>query len=699
MSQDIEPVFQKTAVNQAIGTILQYKPKVFSSADTLRGAGVKNSEWPACMMPFFALVLVESRLLRLRDEKLVEFQNEEGRSWEETNVEDQSWMKNSIQFENYGYHEELVLHGKSLATVCTNNAGNFKQRLLDYVGGYDDNTRLLLGVGYSKGSLKFMDLEGVADYLASLTNDPLYAFAKKWADINFKALNNSEITTLEEHIKREWGDMSAETAGEQFTPFDMIQLAGELAKSMLVRNGAPSILNIYDMTCGGGNFLFAMEDELKAAFPQASIVSSGQELNPQLYALAAIEARFRSAATIKYGNTLTDDQFAGKSFDVIFANPPYGGDWKDYKDQIAADASGRFDSKRMPSISDSQLLFMQHAHSHLSQDGIGFIVHSGSSLFSGDAGSGESETRRFLLQETDSVEAIVQMPKGEFFNTSINTYMWVLNKNKPADRKNKVILINAETLCTKLKRSLNVKTVEIDAKSREVIAQLLNTFVSGPYSRLVSVDDVLYNNVNIQLTHVDESGLFVDEDTVLDSTLQVFFDGQTMDVVDGFVSGVTTSGVEYKKLVGEAMAKAATLQIVVGADTYSYDAEQQVVHLNGQSLGGGKLNVVIKVSKSKKGEIVKAVASIEPVFSKDTEVTPYSQANNQQAIDAFLQRWVTQPYSILEDGTKVGCEINFNKFFPKASSVKPVEDAVNDIAELNAKMAALDATLLELGVQ
>ena len=686
-------------MSQSIGSILQYKPKVFSSADTLRGAGVKNSEWPACMMPFFALVLVESRLLRLRDEKLVEFQNEEGRPWDETNTDDQTWMQSSIQFENYGYHEELVLHGKSLATVCTNNAGNFKQRFLDYVGGYDDNTRMLLGVGYSKGSLKFMDLEGIADYLASLANDPLYPFAKKWASIDFKALNNSEITTLEEHIKREWGDMSAETAGEQFTPFDMIQLAGELAKSMLARNGSPSILNIYDMTCGGGNFLYAMEDELKAAFPQASIVSSGQELNPQLFALAAIEARFRSAATIKYGNTLTDDQFATKAFDVIFANPPYGGDWKDYKNQIAADVSGRFNEKRMPSVSDSQLLFMQHAHAHLSPEGIGFIVHSGSSLFSGDAGSGESETRRFLFQETDSVEAIVQMPKGEFFNTGINTYMWVLNKNKPADRKNKVILINAETLCTKLKKNLNMKNVEIDTASRQLIAQLLGTFVSGPYSRVVTVDELLYNNVNIQLTHVDETGLFVKEEVVLDSTFQVSCDGQTMDVVDGVVSGVTISGAEYKKSMGDAIGNASKLQILVGADTYVYDAEQQVVHLNGQSLGGGKLDVSVKVSKSKKGETVKAVASVEPVFTKDTEVTPYSHGGNQQAIDAFLQRWVAQPYTILEDGTKVGCEINFNKFFPKASNVKPVLDAVKDIAELNAKMAALDATLLELGVQ
>lgn len=686
-------------MSQTLGAgILQFKSSVFASADTLRGAGVKTSEWPTHMMPFFALALVESRLLRLRDSKLEEFQTDYDRPWDALIEDDREWMKTSIECEHYGYHDDLVMEGMCLKIACSSEGGNVLQRLLDYVGGYDEETRKLLGVGYGKGGIRFMDFEGIASYLSSLPNQPLYAFAKKWADIDFKQLNNSEITNLEELIKREWGDMSAETAGEQFTPFDMIQLAGHLAETMLARQGEPSILNIYDMTCGGGNFLFAMEDHLKEVFPTTSIVSYGQELNPQLYALSAIEARFRNSATIKYGNTLTDDQLSDKSFELIFANPPYGGDWKDVQTQVRADASGRFSSKRMPSVSDSQMLFLQHAHHHLTPDGIGFIVHSGSSLFSGDAGSGESETRRYLFQETDSVEAIVQMPKGEFFNTGINTYMWILNKNKPADRKSKVLLINAETLCTKLKKNLNQKNVEIDEDSRAVIAQALAAFVDGPYTRVVSTDDVLYNNVTIQLAHADESGLAIQSALPLDTTFVLSADSVVVaNVVDSIVAikdvDVDANGVER---IQRCIEQATVLSIAQDNDTYSYNVSDQTVALNGVALGGGKLDIKVKLTKYKKEVVIKIVAALQPVLTKDVEVAPHSSVDNQQAIDDFLKRWVTQPYTI--EGFKVGCEINFNKFFPKASTVKPVADVLQELVALNAKLALLDATLLELGV-
>ncbi|MCX7146513.1 MAG: N-6 DNA methylase [Sulfuritalea sp.] len=260
------------------------------------------------------------------------------------------------------------------------------------------------------------------------------------------------------------------------------------------------------MASGGGNCLFATEDALRDAFPELSVRTRGQELNDALYALAAIEARFRQDARIEWGNTLTNDHFLLDKFDAIVANPPYGVDWKDFKRHLHMDASGRFDPKRMPPTSDGQLLFLQHAAFHLSESGVATIVHSGSTLFSGDAGGGESETRRWLIQEQDIVEAIVQLPKNEFFNTGIHTYLWILNRAKPAARKGHVLLINAEACFTKLKKNLNQKNCEIDEANRTRIVQAFRDFADGPISRKLPIDALLYNKVELELWRHDEDG-------------------------------------------------------------------------------------------------------------------------------------------------------------------------------------------------
>jgi type I restriction enzyme M protein len=219
-----------------------------------------------------------------------------------------------------------------------------------------------------------------------------------------KPFNNSEITTLEEHIKRRWADISAETAGEQYTPDDIIALVAEIVSTKIKDTG--KIVTIYDPTSGGGNLLF------------------GQDWNDALYALAKIESRFRKDSTIRYGNSLTDTYFSHQTFDVVVANPPYGVDWKGYWDDILRDELGRF--KALPSVSDGQLLFTQHIVSQLDDSGISVVVHNGSTLFSGDAGSGESEIRKYFF-DNDYVEAIIQLPTDEFFNTNIYTYLWVFN--------------------------------------------------------------------------------------------------------------------------------------------------------------------------------------------------------------------------------------------------------------------------------
>ncbi len=687
-------------MTQKIGAgLLSCAEIIWSSADTLLGAGIRKSDWPSYMMPFFALMMLESRLRRFRQERIEEFKTEVAEDFKIEHPAHMQWLDYAAKAANKGYHRDLLIHGKGLREICLVPGGNFLNKLLSHLDQYDPATKRLLGIGYAQGHAKFMDMQGKASDLASRDNNPLFPFAQKWASIDLTPFDNSEITTIEEHIKRKWADISAETAGEQYTPTDVIDLASAIIVELRGESqGAAGIADVYDMACGGGNFLFATEDALREAFPGLSVRSFGQELNDALYALAAIEARFRQDARIEWGNTLTNDLFLGEKFDAIVANPPYGVDWKDIKKTLELDASGRFDANRMPPTSDGQLLFLQHAAYHLSEVGVATVVHSGSTLFSGDAGGGESETRRWLLQQQDLVEAIIQLPKNEFFNTGIHTYLWVLNRAKPASRKGFVLLINAESCFTKLKRNLNMKNCEIDAASRERIVQALRDFADGPISRRMTIDQLLYNKVELELWRHDEQGRAIGgTEQINGNQLTIRFDAAEFTVDDGLLNLAPFSDKTVKEAVSlfnDAARQAEQTGVTVtGGLTYQRDNETGAIRVGAVDEGLGVLSVRAKVAKAKGLERAKVDILLDRLLEKDNETVAYASdadANNQ-LIAAFLTRWVHEPWCL--HGAKTGCEINFNRVFPKVSEVRASAVILREIADIEAEMAKLEADI------
>ena len=691
-------------MTQKIGAaLLSCAEKIWATADTLRGAGIKASEWPAYMMPFFALMMLESRLRRFRQARIEEFKTAAATDFKIEDPAHLEWLDYAAKAANKGYHPDLLMHEKGLREVCLVPGGNFLNRLLSHLEQYDPATKRLLGIGYAQGHAKFLDMQGKASDLASRDNNPLFPFAQKWASIDLTPFDNSEITTIEEHIKRKWADISAETAGEQYTPTDVIDLASAIIVELRREGpGGNGIADVYDMACGGGNFLFAAEDALREAFPSLSVRSFGQELNDALYALAAIEARFRQDARIEWGNTLTNDLFLGEKFDAIVANPPYGVDWKDLKKTLELDATGRFDANRMPPTSDGQLLFLQHAAYHLSEVGVATVVHSGSTLFSGDAGGGESETRRWLLQEQDMVEAIIQLPKNEFFNTGIHTYLWVLNRAKPASRKGFVLLVNAESCFTKLKRNLNMKNCEIDAASRERIVQALRDFSDGPIARRLPIDALLYNKVELELWRHDEQGRAISSTEPINGhQLTVRFDQTEFTVDHGVLNLAPLLAERPDRTVKEAVAlfndaarqAEQTMVSIAGGSTYQRDNETGAITVDGEEEGLGVLSVRAKVAKAKGLERAKVDVVLDRLLEKDHETVAYASdadANNQ-LIAAFLNRWVHEPWCL--HGAKTGCEINFNRVFPKVSEVRASSEILRGIAAIEAEMAMLDAEI------
>jgi type I restriction enzyme M protein len=669
--------------------ILQYESKIWATADLLRGCGIKESEWPSFMMPFFALVMIESRLIRMLDEIRTEIGEEAFADIEPSDLQD------IIKDKGQGYNVYIFEKNKTLKDLCANDKA-FHADLDAYLHGYDGETKDLLGVDASEGE-KFLDIKGVITKLNA--KKVLFAYVKEWSGIDLKPFNNSEITTLEEHIKRKWADISAETAGEQYTPDDVIGLIAEIIASKIKESD--TLLKIYDCTCGGGNMLFGVEDRINDKFKRYT-QTYGQDWNDALYALAKIESRFRAGSKIEHGNTLVEDKFYDDYFDVVVANPPYGVSWKGYQKDIEHDKTERF--HYLPSISDGQLLFMQHLIAKLKSDGMGVVVHNGSTLFSGDAGSSESNIRKWML-DNDIVEAIIQLPTDEFFNTGIYTYLWVLNKNKQLAHKNKVMLINASEKFKPLKKSKGSKRKEVDEANRLEIVETLSQYQDTDYAKVFAKEFFYFNKQAILLTNVDEDGNSLAENLKLKPTKlsngERELDKFTITEFnhDSHATLLAYFEQDIKPFIDALDYKEQPLIITTAKESYHFDNNRETLikSTDGkvQALGCGKIVVKASFKKatSKVSERIEISVELTPDTQKDYEIIPFHKddAQNQTAIADFMAKYITKPFAYLDN--VVGVEINFNKVFYKPETLRPVTDILSDIQQLDEQLRTLEAEL------
>ncbi|NES18356.1 MAG: N-6 DNA methylase [Symploca sp. SIO3E6] len=699
----------------AVQNILQYESTIWATADLLRGCGIKESEWPSYMMPFFALVMIESRLVRMFDELKAELGED---TLTEIEPEDLTAL---IQDKGQGYNDYIFEKNQTLKDICQNDK-SFDVDFEAYLHGFDGETKDLLGVDASEGE-KFLDMKGVIAKLKA--KRVLLGYTKEWSSIDLKPFDNSAITTLEEHIKRRWADISADTAGEQYTPDDVIALIAEIIASKI--KDSDRLLKIYDCTCGGGNLLFGVEDRINVKVKRLT-QTFGQDWNDALYALAKIESRFRIDSKIEHGNTLTNDKFDNDEFEVVIANPPYGVDWKGFKKDIDNDKTQRF--QYLPSVSDGQLLFMQHLISKLNADGIGVVVHNGSTLFSGDAGSAESNIRKWML-DIDIVEAIIQLPTDEFFNTGIYTYLWVLNKNKPDNCKDRVMLINASEKFTPLKKNKGSKRKEVDEANRLEIVETLAQFTDNDYARVFDKEFFYFNKQAIRLTNVDEQGrtfanylekgksslklkpvkLENGERTITEFTILSPPEPDSNKHVDSWKDLETYYKEDIKPFVEQLKKDNEKLRIAAEEwDTssgkkqlsivnyqFSIEEETLVKEILGkqEALGCGKIVVksVFKKKTKKLPERIEITVELMPDYQKDYEIIPFyrDETENQAAIEAFMAKYITKPFEYLEN--VVGVEINFNKVFYKPEKLRSVEEILEDIAALDEELRVLEEGL------
>lgn len=355
-------------------------------------------------------------------------------------------------------------------------------------------------------------------------NDKLYyiiqEFNKPAAYMGADKISSTDMGYIFEDLVRRFSESYNEEAGEHFTSRDIIYLMTDILlaedKNMLMDNGV--VKTVYDQTMGTSQMLSAMTERLQEFDRDAEVTTFGQEINPSTYAIAKADTMIRggSPGNMKLGNTLTEDGFPGYTFDYCISNPPFGVDWNSSYKKVKAEhdegENGRF-APGIPRKSDGQLLFTLNALHKLKDDGRMAIIHNGSALFSGAAGSGESEIRRYVI-ENDWLDAIIQLPGDSFYNTGITTYIWIYSKDKPLHREGKVQLIDASEMYEKRRKSIGSKRVDITEDCRELIVQAYGEFINKEYilddrrveSKIMNNEDFGFYKITVESPERDEEG-------------------------------------------------------------------------------------------------------------------------------------------------------------------------------------------------
>lgn len=365
-------------------------------------------------------------------------------------------------------------------------------KLLDDPNTIADSLALYIG-GFSEAAKDVIEKFDFAIQIDRLRRaNVLYQVIGKFADIDLhpEVVSNLEMGYLYEELIRRFSELSNETAGEHFTPREVIRLMVNLLfiddADVLTRPGI--VKTLCDPACGTGGMLSVAEDYLRALNPQARLEVFGQELNAETYAVCRSDMMLKGqdASHIAYGNSFSEDHHDGERFDYLLANPPFGVEWKKVESEVRREAetkgfSGRFGAG-LPRINDGSFLFLQHMICKMKPPEEGgsrvAIVFNGSPLFTGAAGSGESEIRRWII-ENDWLEAVVALPDQLFYNTGISTYFWVVTNRKSPERQGKVQLVDAREYWVKMRKSLGEKRKEISASQIEEITRLYGDFAEG----------------------------------------------------------------------------------------------------------------------------------------------------------------------------------------------------------------------------
>lgn len=477
---------------------------IWSVADLLRG-DYKQSDYGKVILPFTVLRRLDCVLEATKPAVLKE---KEAKTKLGVNPEPFLLKKTGLKFFNQSELDLPKLLG---------DPDNIAHNLFTYVQGFSADVRDIFDHFEFQAQVERLAKAGL-----------LYQVAEKFAQIDLhpEAVSNMQMGLVFEELIRKFAEISNETAGEHFTPREVIRLMVDLifiedSEALSV----PGVVRtLYDPTAGTGGMLSVAGEYLAAMNPQSRLTVYGQELNPESHAICKADMLIKGqdVANIAFGNTLSDDGHPTMRFDYMLANPPFGVEWKKVEKEVRKEHEQRgFDGRfgpGLPRVSDGSMLFLLHLLSKMrpAKDGgsrFGIVLNS-SPLFTGGAGSGESEIRRYVL-ENDLVEAIVGLPNDMFYNTGIGTYIWVISNRKPKARQGKVQLIDASGMWQKMRKSLGSKRKELSDAHIDHITQLFGRFEEAtgddgkPISRIFANEAFGYHTITVERPLRDADGKVV----------------------------------------------------------------------------------------------------------------------------------------------------------------------------------------------
>ena len=596
---------------------------IWSVADLLRG-DYKQADYGKVILPFTVLRRIDCVLEPTKQAVLAEF---EAKTAAGVNPEPFLLRKAGQTFYNTSKLDMKLLIG---------DQDNIAANLYAYIQGFSADVRDIF---------ERFEFAAQIDRLAKAKL--LYQVAEMFArvDLHPDKVSNMQMGQIFEELIRRFSELSNETAGEHFTPREVIKLMVNLLfvedDDILSKPGV--VRTIYDPTAGTGGMLSIAEEYLAEHNEQARLVMNGQELNPESYAICKADMLIKGqdVSNIVFGNTLSDDGHANSKFDYMLSNPPFGVEWKKVEKEIRAEHdqkgfNGRF-GPGLPRVSDGSLLFLLHLISKMRpavDGGSRFaIVLNGSPLFTGGAGSGESEIRRYVL-ENDLLEAIIALPTDMFYNTGISTYVWVLSNRKPAHRKGKTQLIDGSSFWQKMRKSLGSKRKEIGEADIATITRLFGSFSEAQIATVLDAGGK--EIVREVVTAGDMPPVAPDGGNIKLAPLSRIFLNETFG---------------YRTITVERPLRDEQGKMVVGT--------------RGKAKGQPQADSALRDTEN-----VPLVEQVEDYFAR--EVLPH-------AMDAWVDH----------EKTKVGYEIPFNRHFYVFEPPRPLEDIDADLKQVTDRILSM----------